>query len=75
MGLGIEESTTLMKHYEVFVEKVAQLRGRFKQESEAKVTALDVENVGRQFKERAQARREKAADDGDDGSLLRPPGP
>lgn len=61
-----------MKHYKVFVEKVAQLRSRFNQECEAEVTALDVEKVGCQVNERAQARRKEAVDDEGDGFLLRP---
>lgn len=68
-----EHLTTLaLKQYKVLIEKVAQLRGQFKQQSGAKVTAVDVEKVGRQIHERAQERREKAADDGDSDFLLRP---
>lgn len=61
----------MMKQYQVVIEKVAQLRGRFKRKCEAEVAAPDVEKFRRQIDERAQARRKRAADD----FLLSPPGP
>lgn len=69
------EIDCIMKQYKVLIEKVAQLRGRFKKQSGAQVTALDVENFGRQINDRTQGRRKTAADDGDDEFLSRPPEP
>ncbi|KAK0510870.1 hypothetical protein JMJ35_006422 [Cladonia borealis] len=63
----------IFKQYRVLIDRVAQLRGRLKEESGMDVTALDVERVGRQINESAVTRRNKL-DNGEDDMLLRAPG-
>ena len=63
----------IFKQYRVLIDRVAQLRGRLKEESGMDVTALDVERVGRQLNEFAVPRRNKS-DNGEDDMLLRAPG-
>ena len=63
----------IFKQYRVLIDRVAQLRGRLKEESGMDVTALDVERVGRQINEFAVTRRNKL-DNGKDDMLLRAPG-
>lgn len=74
-GIWDRKIDYIMKQYKVLIEKVAQLRGRLKQQSGAEITAIDVEKVGRQINDRAQERRKNAVDNEDDDFLLRPPGP
>lgn len=62
-----------MKQYRVYIQKVAEVRGRLKAESGFDVTALDVERVGRQINEYAFERRKKSVVEEDD-MLLRPLG-
>lgn len=63
----------IMKQYRIYIQKVAELRGRLKAESGFDVTALDVERVGRHINESAVERRKKLEVEEDD-MLLRPPG-
>ena len=48
---GIGESIIYSSSTDFLIDRVAQLRGRLKEESGMDVTALDVERVGRQIKE------------------------
>ena len=61
----------IFKQYRILIERIAQLRGRLKEESGMDVTALEVEKVGRWINEAALERRKIALDNGEDDLLLR----
>ena len=63
----------IMKQYRVLMERVAQLRGRFREDSGADVTALQVEKVARQVMVFAEERRRKHPEE--DIFLFKPPAP
>lgn len=64
----------IFKQYRILIERVAQLRGRLKEESGMDVTALEAEKVGRWIIEAALKRRKTTLDSGEDDLLLRSTG-
>ncbi|KAL2050424.1 hypothetical protein ABVK25_009258 [Lepraria finkii] len=64
----------IFKQYRILIERVAQVRGRLKEESGMDVTALEAEKVGRWIIEAALKRRKPTLDGGEDDLLLRSTG-